>query len=374
MSKIFVAIAMMAVLAITCSAATSPVEVLYVAQPEGETISLLTYNVNPETAVARQVGNPISIGSTSIDPLTIGSKHFIYVWNSTDVWTYVTNAEGAPRANPLQHLAFNFVHPVNNFVVDPNGKFSYAGLIWYDNQYNNYASLILFTIDQSTGKLTNTEQVIANYGPSEYIPLTSFQFGSVGKKLFAKYNDDGPHTCIIGYDYYNVNQTTGSLGPQKSLFYAQADCSSAGAVAVTDFVTGAASACCGSGSRSLNITSIANNKQMIGCEYTPAFCADQAAQLAFDPASKNIFFSDIGQNETFVGHLDFAKNELIQGPTSIPGLPTIYFSPDSRLVYAVNTNTNDIGIYTFQSSTGDLISTTTLPDQGNVGIATATLP
>jgi 6-phosphogluconolactonase (cycloisomerase 2 family) len=373
MSKLFVSIAMMAVLAMTCSAATSPVEVLYVAQPQGSSISLLTYNVNPETAVAQQVGNTISVGSTSIDPLTIGSKHFVYVWNSTDVWMYVTNAKGVPAANPSQHLSFNFVHPVTTFLADPNGKFAYAGLTWDDYQYNSYAAVMLFTIDQVTGKLTNTEQVVANYGPNQYIGIRNFSFGSTGKRLYAYYFDDGPHTCIIGYDYYLVNQTTGRLGSLKSLFYAQADCSGHGAVTLSDLLSASASACCGAGSGSLTIASIAG-KPKISCEYTPAFCADDPGQLAFDPANKNIFFSDMDLNQVFIGHIDFATSQLIQAPTSIPGLPAIYFSPDSELVYAVNSNSNDIGIYTFQSSTGDLISTTTLPDQGNVGIATTTLP
>jgi hypothetical protein len=373
MSKFFVALAFMAVLAMTCSAVTSPVEVLYVAQPQGSSISLLTYNVNPETATAQQVGNSISVGSTSIDPLTIGSKHVIYVWNSTDVWMYVTNAKGVPAANPSQHLTFNFTHPVTTFLADPNGKFAYAGLIWDDYQYNSYAAVMLFTIDQVTGKLTNTEQVVASYGPNQYIGLRSFSFGSTGKRLYASYFDDGPHTCIIGYDDYPVNQTTGRLGPLKSLFYAQADCSGRGAVTVSELLSASASACCSAGSGSLNIASIAG-KPKVSCEYTPAFCADDPGALAFDPASKNIFFSDIDLNQVFIGHINFATSQLIEGPTSIPGLPAIYFSPDSRLVYAVNSNSNDIGIYTFQSSTGDLISTTTLPDQGNVGVATATLP
>jgi len=47
---------------------------------------------------------------------------------------YVTNAKGIPAANPLQHLSFNFVHSVNTFLADSNGKFAYAGLTWYDNQ------------------------------------------------------------------------------------------------------------------------------------------------------------------------------------------------------------------------------------------------
>jgi len=53
------------------------------------------------------------------------------------------------------------------------------------------------------------------------------------------------------------------------------------------------------------------------------------------------------------------------------GTPSIFFSPDSRLVYA--SNTSDVGIYALQSSTGKLGANTTLPDTGNVSIATATL-
>jgi 6-phosphogluconolactonase (cycloisomerase 2 family) len=372
MSKFFVALAFMAVLAMTCSAATSPIEVLYVAQPQGSSISLLTYNVNPENAVAQQVGNPISVGSTSIDPLTIGSKHVIYVWNSTDVWLYVTNAKGVPAAKPSQHLTFNFTHPVTTFLADPNGKFAYAGLIWDDYQYNSYAAVMLFTIDQVTGKLTNTEQVVASYGPNQYIGLRSFSFGSTGKKLYASFFDDGPHTCIIGYDYYSVNQITGRLGPLNS-FYSQTDCSGMGAVAVSDSLKATASACCGAGSGFFNVTRTATDKAIACSPSLLSYCGDEVAQLYFDPANKNLFVADPDVNQVFIAHIDFQRSQLLSTPTSIPGLPAIYFSPDSRLVYAVNSNSNDIGIYTFQSNTGDLISTTTLPDQGSVDVATATL-
>jgi hypothetical protein len=72
------------VLAATALAATSSIEVLYVAERGSGTISLLTYDVNPETAVAQQVGN-IFVGANNIDPLSVGPEHFIYVWDGTDV-------------------------------------------------------------------------------------------------------------------------------------------------------------------------------------------------------------------------------------------------------------------------------------------------
>jgi len=108
---------------------------------------------------------------------------------------------------------------------------------------NNYASIVLFTIDQSTGKLTNTNQVVASYS-HPYIGFIKFLFGSQGGKLFAEYLDDGPHTTIFGYDYYPVNQTTGQLGKLQSLFYAQTgECQTSCTVAVTDAGSAAEGVC-----------------------------------------------------------------------------------------------------------------------------------
>jgi hypothetical protein len=68
------------------SASASPVEVLYVAQLQASKASLATYNVNPVTAVAVQVEPTITVEGSSVSPLSIGTKHVIYVWNATDVW------------------------------------------------------------------------------------------------------------------------------------------------------------------------------------------------------------------------------------------------------------------------------------------------
>jgi hypothetical protein len=359
-------------LAATGLAASSSVEVLYVATPQTSNVSLATYNVNPTTAVATEAGSAVTVGATNIDPVTVGTNHVLYVWNSNNVWLYVTNAQGVPQSRPSQHLSFNFAHPVTTFLADPDGKFAYAGMIWIDQQnYNYYAAVVLFTIDQSTGKLTDTKTTVASYGPDPYTGLTGFLFGLTGRRLYASYFDNGPFTCIPGYDYYAVNQQTGALGPLGRLLSANGSCSGPTLIALTDYVNAYATTCCGQGSGYLSVYR-AGNSEVINCNaQNVTFCGDDVASLKLDPASQNLFFGDADTGLTDIGHLDFTSSQIIATGSTIAGTPLLYFSPDSRLVYA--NNSGNIGIYTLQSSTGTLGANTTLPDGANVGIATATL-
>ena len=74
---------------------SAQVEVLYVAGTQSASVPLSTYNVNPQTAVATQVGSA-TVPASSVAPLTLNNRHYIYIWNGTDVWTYITNAKGVP--------------------------------------------------------------------------------------------------------------------------------------------------------------------------------------------------------------------------------------------------------------------------------------
>jgi hypothetical protein len=372
MLKLFLPVVLLLTLCANSLAQTSStVEVLYVAGPQGtSSVSLHTYNVNPQTAVATQVGSAIPVHRGSIDPLTIGTSHYIYLWNSTGVWLYPATANGAPASTATQHFTFSFAHPVYSFLVDPNGKFAYAAMVW--GVYpNNYASIVLFTIDQSTGKLTNTHQVVASYSHA-YIGFFKFSFGQYGEKLFAEYLDDGPFTTIFGYDYYPVNQTTGQLGKLQSLFYAQtSECQTSCDVTVTGALSAAEGVCCGPDSGNLQIARNSTGQNFACQASNQTFCGDDVAGLAIDPANTNLFFGDATVNETVIGNIDFTTSKLTPSGSTIPGTPPVYFSPDSRLVYAVNSN--DIGIYSLHTSTGALTANTTLPDSGAVNIATATL-
>ncbi len=353
-------------------AASTSVEVLYVATAQASNASLVTYNVDPATAVATQAGNALTVGAANVDPVTVGALHFIYVWNSGNVWVFNTNAQGVPQGQPAQHIGLNFAHPVTNFLADPNGKFAYAGMIWSDlKTYNDYAAVVLFTIDQSTGKLTNTGQAVASYGPNQYTALTGFLFGLSGKRLYASFFDNGPFTCIPGYDYYNVNQATGQLGPNTNLISGGGSCSGPTSVAVTDLLSAASGSCCGQGTGWLSVYRTGTQESINCYKQNVDFCGDEVGPLNLDPASQNVFFGDLDRSITNVGHLDFTTLELTNTGSTIAGTPPLYFSPDSRLVYA--SNASDIGIYALQSATGTLGANTTLPDGGNAHIATTTL-
>jgi hypothetical protein len=369
----------LAVLVIPAEASTK--EVLYVAGPQGASnVMLYTYSVDPTTAAATQVGNAINVASGSVVPLSIGTSHYLYLWNTTGVWLYRTDADGAPLGTPSQHVTFSFPHPVNTFLIDPDGKFAYAALGWPYSQ-GSENSIILYTIDQSSGKLTNTNQVVASY-TNEYTGFTKFSFGQQGGKLFGDYLDNGPQTDIIGYDYYEVKQTTGALGPLQKMFYAQAyECGSTCAVAVTDLLSAEDGVCCGPPSGEIEVTLTASDGgKQASCpppssgDRTPRaqsdnnFCTDDVANLAIDPANANVFFGDQTASETYVLNVDFSAEQLTPSSSTIPGTPPIYFSPDSRLVYAENES--DIGIYALQTATGTLTASTTLPDSGKVSIAT----
>jgi hypothetical protein len=351
-------------------AASAQVEVLYVSGTQTTAVPLDTYNVDTQTAVATQVGT-MTVGGSSVDPVTVGGRHLVYVWNGTDVWMYLTNAKGVPENKASQHLTFGFLHPVTSFVADPKGNFAYAGLTWSDSKYNNYAAVVLFTIDQSTGKLTNTGREVATYGPDPYISLSRFMFGASGNRLYAYYFNNGPYTCIVGYDYYTVNQTSGKLGPRTTLTYGEASCNTDGGVAITDQVAAADSSCCGQGSGYLNINQTMTGKNIACQAVNLTFCGDQVYFMYVDPASQNLFFGDADAHITYVGHFDFANSQLIETGSTIQGNPPVFFSPDSRLVYAVNGS--DIGIYTLQSSSGVLGASSSIPQGNKVNIATATL-
>ncbi len=357
-------------------AASAQVEVLYVTEPHNENARLATYNVDPNTAIARRVGRPIEVGSQSVVPLTVGRKHVIYVWNSSDVWVYKTDAAGVPHHHPLQHLTFNFSNPVNTFLVDPDGKFAYAAVVSTDPAGYDTALMMLFTIDPLDGKLTDTSTVAGTYGPGLDAILTGFMFGTSGQHLYAASHTLFNSECYDpGYLYNVVDQNTGLLTPPATWLGVGAYCNGA-QVATTDLVSAISSSRGGWGSGLLWVFYL--NGGTIFCTSSMLeFCGDDAVDINLDPANQNIFFGDGDRNRTYVGRLEFVLASRHSGtirptPVSIPGTPPIFFSPDSRLVYALDAD--DIGIYAFQPDNGDLTAHSSLPTTGSVTIATTVLP
>ena len=132
-----------------------------------------------------QTGRGQFVSASNIDPLVVGNEHYLYIWNSTEVWLYRLNGKGAPNPQPAQHLSFNLAYPAHSFVVNPDGRFAYAAVLWTDSGGNSDAAITLFTIDPSSGELTDTQKVVATYS-NFYTYLTGFSFGPKGNLLFAR--------------------------------------------------------------------------------------------------------------------------------------------------------------------------------------------
>jgi hypothetical protein len=346
-------------------ASASTVEVLYVAQPQTSNVFLATYDVNPVTAVAVKVGTTITVGGSSVTPLSIGTMHLIYVWNATDVWMYVTNSEGVPNRQPSQHLTIGVPYPVITFLANPNGKFAYAVLANGLEQ-----DIVLFTINQTTGKLTNTNKVVARFVGSDFVALTAFNFGRTGKKLWVR-RDASAHTCDVELEYYPVNQSTGELGSLISVV--GFDCTFAfGGIAFSDETAASAENSSGPGGGGVFITRLGTGQNIICQAAMQTFCGDEPFWLSLDPGGQNLFFADRNTLQISIGHIDWTNSTVMLSPSIIPiAPPPLFFSPDSKLVYAVNAN--DIGIYALQASSGKLTTSTLLPISGSVSVATATL-
>jgi hypothetical protein len=266
-------------------ASASTVEVLYVAQPQTSNVFLATYDVNPVTAVAVKVGTTITVGGFSVAPLSIGTKHLIYVWNATDVWMYVTNSEGVPNRQPSQHLTIGVPYPVITFLANPNGRFAYAVLA---NGLEE--DIVLFTINQTTGKLTNTNKIVARFTGSDVVVLTGFSFGRTGKKLWAR-REANAHTCDVDLFYYPVNQTNGELGaPTDGVGF---DCTFAfGGVAFSDETAANAENGGGQGAGAVGIIHLATGQTIICQAAMQTFCGDEPFWLSLDPGGQNLFFAD----------------------------------------------------------------------------------
>jgi hypothetical protein len=362
------------------SRASSPVDVLYVESYKGSSQDavLYTYNVDPDTATTRRVGQALHVPTTSIDPLTIGSRHVIYLWNGTDVWKYNTSGLGVPESQASQHLVFGYQYPVVSFVTAPDGQFAYAVISWTSNvnqfpQQNT--EVVLLGIDQSTGDLIPTGQVVASY-TKYYYPIYNFQFGASGRKLYFVQSLSVYDECGQAYNFYPVNRQTGDLGPFTYLFAWGEDCGTDNAATVSNTLTAVASAPDGQGSGSVVITRT-STEQTITCGPSMlAFCGDNPGGLSIDPRNQNLFFGDLDTGLVSVGHIDFAHSELLPTTSSIPATG-VFFSPDSRLVYSFGQNDDNhayINIYAFDANVGDITASSVVATSKNdISLATATL-
>src|SRR6202140_81775 len=207
-------------LCISSLALASSVEVVYVLS--GTTI--LTYNVDRQNLNYTQVGTLTVSGASTIGLVPSPNDHFIYVGatdstQTTHLYVYATDANGAPQSPPTQKL---YANNLKRLQIDPKANFLYAVYATPTDQGNEMVETIhRFLVNPNNGAVSGSaiegKYTLMNIsGYSCNLSLTGFN--SNATELYDQVycqTHEGPYA-----NYYErtVNSTTGALGPDIQIY------------------------------------------------------------------------------------------------------------------------------------------------------------
>lgn len=336
----------------TCFA--SATQLLYVQSGQ----QLITYSVDPTTAVATKLGS-LGMNASLEFPLQIfRSGSYVYILGFTSstnayFWVHATTATGVPTVNPIQRLAVD--NSINKFAFNPNGRFGYAVNLWLDASYHYVGDVVLYTVDQKTGFLTKTKTPVARFSPSFSWVSQLYGLNSSGTQLYIRAFGD-----TNGNDFYSypINVKTGVLGSPvyfwhdigKDTFGFASTIISDQFIALEYFIDVS------------GLKIYTNKVYPAGQNPTPIVNCDAAMMAAcgdgfgdntaiqFHPSGKYLFFGDARINSVIAASVD-TNNQRLETSSSFPGYPQILsFSPDGKLVYAAENA--EILVYAFDPSSG----------------------
>jgi hypothetical protein len=222
------------------------------------------------------------------------------------------------------------------------------------------AGIRYFSIDPSTGRLTESPKVLVTYppdGPCQ--PGTGGGFDLLG------FNPDGNELNEVWYcssydtttQYYytrGVNQQTGALGPDVQTIVTGGSNGSYSLVNVTpqaifDYYNLGFNG-------STNILYVyppgGGTHPIFHCTFAMLEACSRATYEGVDPSGNYIFFSSA--KGTGIAKLDLTAKQIVETGNSFPaGLEVMAFSPDEKLIYTRNgLSPFIIAVYGFDLATG----------------------
>jgi len=330
-------------------AAQSPRYVFYLAT--GNTIT--TYNVNPSTLVPTQVGTPLAIsGASYIGAITsTPNDHFIYVqWSDANfkshLSVYATDTSGVPQNTAVQTLPASGAQ----FMMHPSGKFAYVMQTTSGSQGNSEI-LYLYHVDQNTGVLTQDPKIQATYGPDFFWQESLVIFNKAGTRLFDDWSVSFDHENNYNYSMHPVNTTTGQLSPDIGTIYAPSNFDGLDVQYFTENLI------LNLHNDNLGMPSVLNVYPLVKNPQQPLFVCTQSMLNACGTAFN--FWVSVDQNYVFlpetadiaIGKIDTTNKQIVQ-TGSIPGNVYLYFSPEDKGIYAVDSSNGVVQVYLFNASNG----------------------
>jgi hypothetical protein len=337
---------------------SSTVQVVYVV----DGANILTYNVDPQTLYATQVGTPLNLSGTFYWLLPSPNDHFLYVFtfdvnSKKHLSVYATDASGVPHAPATEVINANALY---NLQFDPQANFLYATYLFPSGPYNNLYEIRRFVVDPGTGRISQS-QVEAKYtlpngsGGTTSCGLAFFAFNASGSKLY-DYVDCGFHGgSSATYYERTVNLQTGALGSDVKIFgWNDTNGAFDGVTFVgnlmVDFVSPNNYQ---QGVNSVNIYPLVPNtsKLLLQCTAQMLEACGYASGAVVHPSGKYVFMT-ISQDSVQIDKIELGQKRIVDTGNYIP-YRFGQFSPDGTLVYGIYNSTPGyfIEIFGFNVST-----------------------
>jgi hypothetical protein len=339
------------------ASSSNTVDVLYVQQND----SILTYNVNPQTGEATPVGQPLTLNALNnyIGLIPSPKDHFLNVlWFDTSnkkyLYVYDTDAFGVPQATPVQRMSAIYIA---GFQADPNGKYDYALRLWQNAKGEYVSDIRLFTVDPSSGKLTESPVVQARYAPNYYYTAGLFGFNGSGSRMYDTWSVNFDGEAASTYYYRTVDPNTGALGPDTKFFYWSDWTSSDQVVLTSNLIVDLSRPDSLQQYQTVKVFRLANNgTPLINCTAAMLAACNTTGNIVVDPSGQYVFLSS--GNVLQVARIDLSNKQIVDTGNSVPGSPQLFFSQDGLLVYALTTDyttgNGTIQVYRFDKQTGAL--------------------
>lgn len=340
----------------------SAVEVVYVI--DGSTLT--TYNVDPQTLQATQMGTLTLQQSVYPGLATSPDGHFLYYTAYANysqqgerLWVYTTDASGAPQSPPVQQLNASGLLEV---LVNPARTYLYAVYAGKaGTQYTPY-TIQRYAIDPATGAISQREPV-AKYelssgtGGGEYCGLGVMGFSASGNKMYDEVVCSYHGGASATYNERDVNLQTGALGADIEVYSWNNDSGGGEFVQFAnnllfDFVIPNNYE---QGVNVVNVYPVQPNVStpLIQCTTSMLAACGYGPDIAH-PSGKYVFLLD-SQSNTEIGKVDTSNQQIVATSSTIP-YEVQQFSPDGTIAFAANdvNGALEIEIYGFNVGTGSV--------------------
>jgi hypothetical protein len=335
-----------------------------------------TYNVDVNALTFVPVEQPVNLipNGSLVQFVPAPDDDFLYLlWadaaSQQHLSVFTTDSSGVPQTPAVQTVDAPSLYQFN---IHRSAHFAY--MMQVDTSGSQYVSTLrLFQINANDGKLREYPQAQGTYGPYDVWPAALYGFSADGTQIYlSQQNSQGTF-----YDQRPLNAGNGTVGPSVVLYQfagTSSDTLVIGAQVMIDehMAPGTAGY--------LDIFPLIPRPRhhLFRCTAAMLAACATATNVQLSSLGKYLFLTDPPTQQIHVARFHLTAMNVQDTGNSIPmtaQTPGFAFSPDGTLVYAVLASDSSLHVYSFDSSSGQLVGgNAPLPMGNSSGFAPASRP